>query len=223
MPQLDSTTFFSQLAITIFFFAVLFIFMAVVVLPSVYKAQRARDLAITESELQLNVIFSMLWLTDAYKQITSDKVTNSFDNLINVAIYDVNEFPTGLDEDRYIYDGVGIAEYDELSNSDWPAEILRVIGLVAHDFSVGYSYENDVFIDLLLEEYGLFSNLTVSNYELQAQILQSDDDAKDLKLYSTTVNADTDSATDMPVVYERQNDAIIILDSELTDIDDKTE
>lgn len=67
MPQLDQSTFLSQVGATIIFFGILFFLVVTVVLPTVYKAQRVRDLSLAEADWQVFVVSTVMLLTSFTK------------------------------------------------------------------------------------------------------------------------------------------------------------
>lgn len=208
MPQLDSSTFFSQLTVSILFFSILFFFVVSVVLPSIYKAQRTRDLALSEADLQISVISSMLWLTNVCKQIVSDVSVSGLESSIFHAVDGADDVPCGVFTSDCIRNALILSPYREKINfgTESSEDLQEIADLVlesidSHDVEI---LEREPVLDEFIEEYGLFANVTLNDCRQQLQILRSADSDSDDEI-GMSVSADDDDDT---IVYSVNEDFI---------------
>jgi hypothetical protein len=179
MPQLDFTTFFSQLVISIIILSLLFLFFSVLFLPAVYKAQRVRALMVDETKIEI--------------QELEDDINSNFlfiDDIQATICQTVDDLLTETMEDVLFC-------ADELIESDESELDIESEFCVFASFYTETVYEN--INEFLINTIDIFSN-NIQNIESDDFISQVE--FEELVIYFNNVEGVEGGVTSTPPVYE---------------------
>lgn len=159
MPQLDQTTFFSQLIISFLILIITFIFISTIVLPSIYKALRLREMALIEASFQTNNVCTLYGLTSFTHKNNIDLSTNNLTS-INIdfdAEFESIEFLQQYDRlsDIYLENNEHLNTTEFFGSEDFNqifSIYLNFYSMVTQKICYEYLLELDT-VDIFISEY----------------------------------------------------------------------